>query len=164
MSDGEKIILDNSVLAAFYNTGWFSSLKFWTPQKSIVVPEVIWESEFKPYYDVSQCPGWLEIEPTSHSSLDISDPPGQLSVPDWSCVAVVENSDGEAWITTNDKELKKVAEDRDITVEWGTAFAIMTYRECGISERSYNDNRSDYIEDVVEKGFVENAVLNAEKR
>lgn len=44
--------------------------------------------------------------------------------------------------------MRQEAKDRDIEVEWGTHFAIRTFRRCGLSEAEFENGLPPYIDDI----------------
>lgn len=152
----EAIILDNVVLSGFYKAGWFETLEFWTPEYDLLVPEPVWENEFRPY---TETPEWLEL--TEFDTTIETEVPGALSFEDWSCIAAAERHSGI--LVTRDATLKQTAAGRGISTMWSGRFLIDTYEECGISVDEFEVGIEDYLRDAYLSNSVEETIRNAEK-
>jgi len=156
------LILDNSILSALFAAGWFDAPSFYRPDQSILVSARVWTDEFIPYHDVEGEPTWATVQEADLEAVQ-TQALGQLSKPDWSCIALAEAADGTPTVITNDRALREVAIRRDVTAEWGTHFVIRTFKSCGISISDYEDGVGTYLGDVTLPGDVEDEVRNAEK-
>lgn len=160
MSD-PRIVLDNSVLSAFEAANWFHGPKVWTGEFDIVTTQRIWDDEFLPHHKKKTSPSWLSIIEVNLEDVEV-DVPGKISLHDWSGVIAAELIEGSV-LTTNDRAMKNTAEYRNISTLWGTAFAIQTYKKCGISVDAFDQGVPDYIDDVTINGEVANELRNSEK-
>jgi hypothetical protein len=155
------LVLDNSVLSAFANAGWFHGPQVWDAEYQLVTSRRIWESEFLPYHPVENTPEWLSIH-----EIDLEDAhaeiPNKLSLHDWSGVIAAERPERSV-LTTNDFAMKKTAERRDIETLWGTAFAIQTYQKCGISVDEFDIGVDEYISDVTLGPDIATELRNTQK-
>ncbi|WP_257301204.1 hypothetical protein [Haloarchaeobius sp. FL176] len=88
---------------------------------------------------------------------------GQLSKPDWSCIAVADQADGDPTVVTNDRALREVALRRDLNAEWGTHFLIRTFKACGITVPDFAEGIDTYLADVTLPAEVVTEVRNTEK-
>lgn len=144
--DRAWLVLDNSVLSAFANAGWFNGPQVWRSEYQLVTSRRIWEEEFLPYHTYNEAPEWLSVQEIDLNNT-YADVPNKLSLHDWSGVIAAEHSEGSV-LTTNDFAMKKTAEKRDIRTLWGTAFAIQTFQKCGISTNEFDKGVDQYISDV----------------
>lgn len=160
MSSASPLVLDNSILSAFRVAGWFQSFKFWCSDYRPTVSRRIWENEFVPHHDVTSKPEWLVVTPADLERVQTA-ARGQLSKADWTCIALAKE---HGRLITNDRALRQVAQNHDITAEWGTKFAIETFEQCGISVNGYDKGKEKYISDTLISGNVADAVRSAEKR
>lgn len=156
------LILDNSVLSALFASGWFDAPSFYRPDQCVGISERVWHDEFTPYHDVSSEPSWATVREANLEAIQ-TQALGQLSKPDWSCIGVAEQFDGNATVVTNDRALREVADQRDVDAEWGTHFVIRTFKACGISVSDFSDGVISYLEDVTLPSDVEEEVRNTEK-
>lgn len=156
------LVLDTSVLSALFESGWFDAPAFYRPGQSIYISDRVWTDEFSPYHDVACVPEWATVR---RSDLEAVQTPalGQLSIPDWSCLAVAEQANGSQTVVTNDRTLRAVAHRRDIAVEWGTHFVIRTFEACGISVSDFADGVDTYLVDVTLPSDVAEDVRTTEK-
>lgn len=156
------LVLDNSVLSALFAAGWFEAPSFYSPDQSILIPARVWNDEFSPYHDIEDEPTWATVQAAGLESVQ-TQALGQLSKPDWSCIALAEAPDERSILVTNDRALREVAIRRDVNAEWGTHFVIRTFESCGISISDYEDGVDTYLTDVTLPEEVEDEVRNAEK-
>lgn len=156
------LVLDNSILSALFSAGWFDAPSFYRPDQSILVSARVWNSEFLPYHDIESEPTWAAVREADLDSVQ-TQALGQLSKPDWSCIALAEGTDGNPTVVTNDRALHEVATRRDVSAKWGTHFVIRTFESCGISITDYEDGVDTYLRDVTLPGEVEDEVRKAEK-
>lgn len=84
-------------------------------------------------------------------------------MPDWSCIAVAEQTEGSSTVVTNDRTLREVADRRNVNAEWGTQFVIRTFKACGISVPDFEGGIDAYLADVTLPDEVEDEVRNTEK-
>lgn len=161
MSD-RRLVLDSSVLSSFHAAGWFDALAFWHPERSPMVSEHVWTREFVPHHDVNDRPGWLAIEEADLGRLDVQ-VRGQLGPADWTCVELGERY-ANATLVTNDDGMRTVADRRDVDVVWGTAFAMETFRRCGLTPGEFETGVPGYVEDVHLPDDVASELAAAEKR
>lgn len=161
-TSNSTLVLDNSVLSALFAAGWFDAPSFYWPDQSILVSARVWNGEFVPYHDAEGEPAWATVRETDLESVR-TQALGQLSKPDWSCIALAEAAEGDSTVVTNDRTLREVATRRDVTAEWGTHFVIRTFESCGISRTDYEDGVDTYLGDVTLPDAVEDEVRNAEK-
>lgn len=161
MSDRPVLILDNCVLSSLHCAGWLSAVRIWEQQYDIYVPQRVWEDEFIPSRTIEAPPEVVDIVSGDLTAID-SEPIGQLSEPDWSCIVIAEGINNPQLIT-NDKTLKETASERGIATLWGTAFVMKTFKRCGISEADFDAGLSDYIEDVTLPDTVTRELADTEK-
>jgi len=138
------IVLDTGVLSSFLVAGWFENLDFIVPDHNLVASESVWHYEFEPHNGVSGIPEWLDVRESTEEIQ--SHVPGQLSGPDWSCVALAEVEEGT--VITNDDAMRNVCHDRDVEVRWGTKFMLQVFMSCGISQDEYEEGLPAYLDDL----------------
>lgn len=156
------LVLDNSVLSSLFASGWFNAPSFYRPDHTILVPARVWNGEFTPYHDLEHERDWVTIRETDLESVQ-TQALGQLSKPDWSCIALAEQFDGTATVVTNDRALRTVADRRGVDAEWGTHFVIRTFKACGISVSEFEEGVETYLSDVTLPRDVKDEVRNTEK-
>lgn len=161
MSDS-ALVLDNSILSALFASGWFDAPSFYWPDRSILVSARIWDSEFIPYHGLKSEPEWITVRETDLESVQ-TQAMGQLSIPDWSCIALAEETEGTNAVVTNDRALYEVANRRNGNAEWGTRFVIRTFKACGITVSDFEEGIDTYLADVTLPDEVEDEVRNTEK-
>ncbi|WP_340099670.1 hypothetical protein [Salinibaculum salinum] len=156
------LVLDNSVLSSLFAAGWFDAPSFYRPEQLVLISDRIWNEEFSPYHDVESEPAWATIR---EADLEIvqTQALGQLSKPDWSCIALAEEIEGNPIVVTNDRALREVTMRRDIHAEWGTHFIIRTFKGCGITVSDYEEGVEMYLGDVTLPGEVAAEVRSTEK-
>jgi hypothetical protein len=162
-SEGAVFVIDNNVLSAADAAGWFESISFWKHDgdANIVVSKRVWEKEFLGTHDgVLGTPAWLDVRESNLDELTVQSQ-GQLSVEDWTCVAVAEQEGGR--VVTNDQALYSRFEERGGTATWGTKFLKRTFERCGITPESFDDGVERYVDDVFLPDEVVEAFRNAEK-
>lgn len=156
------LVLDNSVLSALFASGWFDAPSFYWPDRSILVSDRVWNGEFSPYHSLEREPKWLTVREADLESVR-TQALGQLSKPDWSCIALAEQAKGSPAVVTNDRDLRKVANRRDVNAEWGTRFVVRTFKACGITASDFEEGIDTYLADVTLPGEVADEVRNTEK-
>lgn len=156
------LVLDNSILSALFSSSWFDAPSFYWPDHSILVSARIWNNEFSPYHGIESEPEWITVR-EANLELVQTHALGQLSVPDWSCIALAEQTEGSTIVVTNDHALRGVANRRNVNVEWGTHFVIRTFKACGISVSDFERGIDTYLADVTLPVDVEDEVRNTEK-
>lgn len=161
MSDS-ALVLDNSILSALFTAGWFDAPSFYWPDQLIIVSARVWNGEFSPYHSVESEPDWITVREANLESVQ-TQALGQLSMSDWSCIAVAEQIGGDSTVVTNDRALREVADRRNVNAEWGTHFVIRTFKACGISVPDFEGGIDAYLADVTLPGEVENEVRDTEK-
>jgi len=158
----QGLVLDNSVLSSLFASGWFDAPSFYTPDHTILVPARVWNGEFTPYHDLERERDWITVREADLGSVQ-TQALGQLSKPDWSCIALAEQFDGTATVVTNDRALRTVTDRRDVDAEWGTHFVIRTFKACGISVSEFGEGVETYLSDVTLPSDVKDEVRNTEK-
>lgn len=101
-SEDIVFVIDNNVLSSADAAGWFESISFWKHDvgAKIAVSERVWKEEFVETHDgVSGTPEWLDVREANLDEMTVQSQ-GQLSVEDWTCVAVAEQAGGR--LITND--------------------------------------------------------------
>jgi len=163
MKTKPAIVLDNSVLSAYLNSGWLSQVQSWDDTFQLVTSDRIWCGEFEPFHNVdSREFSWLSIEKAPLDQV-ATNSIGALSVEDWSCIALAENYTDDSVVVTNDRKLRQVADDRGLAGEWGARFAIRTMKRCAISEQAFQQGIGPFEDDTgIGKAVVED-LKQAEK-
>jgi hypothetical protein len=156
------LVLDNSVLSSLFTAGWFDAPSFYSPEQRIFVSDSVWNGEFTPYHEIESEPDWIDIREVDLESVRTR-ALGQLSRPDWSCIAIAEQLDGNSTVVTNDRALRSVTDRREVDAEWGTHFVIRTFKACGISVSEFEEGVEAYLSDVTLPSDVEEEVRNTEK-
>jgi hypothetical protein len=158
----QALILDNSVLSALHVAGWFDAPSIYASDQHILISELVWEHEFSPYHERDSIPEWATVKQADLETLQ-TQALGQLSRPDWSCIALAEQTSATGTVVTNDQALRGVATRRDVTAEWGTQFIIRTFKQCGISTGDFERGIDVYLDDVLLPPNVEEEVRDTEK-
>lgn len=157
--DGGALILDNSVLSAFKNAGWFRDIEFWSERYTLVTTRRVWRSEFANHHRVHRR-DWLTIRGVGIDESTDTEP--TISEADLSLILVAEASE-DSILVTNDKILKQTADQRGCATIWGTKFLIQTFEECGITEEAFEAGLPNYFEDVPIPESVATEARSAEK-
>jgi hypothetical protein len=110
------LVLDNSILSSLFASGWFDAPSFYWPDHTILAPARVWNREFTPYHDLERERDWVTVREADLESLQTR-ALGQLSKPDWSCIALAEQFDGATTVVTNDRALRTAADRRDVDAE-----------------------------------------------
>lgn len=156
-------VIDNNVLSSADAAGWFESISFWKHDvgAEIIVSKRVWQKEFVETHErVSATPEWLDVREANLDELTVQSQ-GQLSVEDWTCVAIAEQ-DGER-LVTNDQALHSRFEERGGSPVWGTKFLKRTFERCGIELDEFQDGVEQYVDDVFLPNEVAEVFRNAEK-
>lgn len=156
------LVLDNSILSALFTSGWFDAPSFYRPDQPVLISDRVWNGEFTPYHDVESTPAWATVRRVDLEAIQ-TQALGQLSKPDWSCIAVAEQVESDPAIVTNDRALREVALRRDLNAEWGTHFIIRTFKACGITVSDFAEGIDTYLADVTLPAEVATEVRNTEK-
>lgn len=156
------LVLDNSILSALFASGWFDAPSFYRPDRSVLISEQVWSREFSPHHDIKSEPAWATVRETRLESVQTK-ALGQLSKPDWSCIALAEQAEGDTVVVTNDRALREVAVHRNLDAEWGTQFVIRTFQACGISVSEFEEGVGTYLADVTLPAEVADEVRDTEK-
>lgn len=156
------LVLDTSILSALFESGWFDAPSFYRPDRTVLVSERVWNGEFGPHHDVESEPAWATVREPELESVR-TQALGQLSLPDWSCIALAEQAEGTPTVVTNDRALRGVALRRDLDAEWGTHFVVRTFEACGITVPEFEEGVDTYLADVTLPGEVAAEVRNSEK-
>lgn len=161
MSDS-ALVLDNSVLSALFTAGWFDAPSFYWPERTILVSTHVWNNEFTQYHDIEEEREWITVREPDLESVR-TQALGQLSKPDWSCIALAEQAEADSTVVTNDRNLREVVNRRNGNAEWGTHFALRTFEACGISISDFRDGLDRYLADVTLPSEVQAEIRSAEK-
>lgn len=156
------LVLDNSILSALFASGWFDTPSFYRPDRSVLISDRVWNREFSPYHEIESEPAWATVRETNLESVH-TQALGQLSKPDWSCIALAEQAAGDTTVVTNDRALREVAIRRDLNAEWGTHFVIRTFKACGITLSEFEEGVEAYLSDVILPTEVADEVRQTEK-
>lgn len=100
MSDDDLLVLDNTVLSAYYVADWLASLTFWQDRYNIATTGRVWNTEFKPHHELSETPEWLSIRDGDIDTLSITGI-GQLGEVDWSCIALASSAENNRLVTND---------------------------------------------------------------
>lgn len=160
MSSGE-LVLDNSILSAFHECGWFRDIEHWQAEYSIYTSARIWEEEFAENRAGTDVPPWLEVREIPLPGITHLD--RSLGKPDWSLIYLAHGC-SDPTLVTNDVRLKETTEEEELTAVWGSKFLKQTFESCGISVNSYRTNLDIYLEDSFLGPEVESVLESAEKR
>lgn len=156
------LVLDNSILSALFTSGWFDAPSFYGPDQAVLISDRVWNGEFTPYHDIESTPAWATVRQADLEGVQ-TQALGQLSKPDWSCIALAEQAKGDSTVVTNDRALREVTLRRDLNAEWGTHFIIRTFKACGITVSDFADGIDTYLSDVTLPTEVATEVRNTEK-
>lgn len=156
------LVLDNSVLSALFVSGWFDAPSFYRPDQPIHITDRVWNEEFCPHHDIEREPDWATVREADLEAIQ-TQALGQLSKPDWSCIALAEEVAGNPTVLTNDRALREVANRRGVSAEWGTHFVIRTFKACGITVSDFAEGVDTYLTDVILPDEVADEVRNTEK-
>lgn len=156
------LVLDNSILSALQTAGWFDAPSVYAPDRRILISKLVWEHEFVPYHGDMSIPTWASVTESNLEEVR-THAVGQLSRPDWSCIALAEQISADSTVVTNDQTLREVATRREITAEWGTEFVIRTFKRCGITVSDFEGGVEAYLTDVPLPPDVADEVRSTEK-
>lgn len=161
MTSKPVFVLDTNVLSGAQAAGWIDALSSWTKDATLIASERVWTGEFlQNHPEVPESPEWLDVTAANLDELEVR-AQGQLSVQDWSCVAVTEARDGR--LVTYDSALYGRIENRGGDAVWGTKFLKRTFERCGISEDAFEAGVETYISDAYLPDSVGSTLRNAEK-
>jgi len=156
------LVLDNSILSTLFASGWFDAPSFYRPDRLVLISDRVWNREFSPYHEIESEPAWATVQEADLESVQ-TQALGQLSKPDWSCIALAEGAKGDTTVVTNDKALREVAIRRNLDAEWGTHFVIRTFTACGITISEFEEGVGTYLSDVTLPTEVADAVRHTDK-
>ena len=152
-------IIDNSVLSAFYRQDWMGLLELHPPERTVLVPKVVWTDEFTEEFEREDRPGYIEMrESPPYPAIEEAK---SLSDPDLACLAITSKSGGA--VVTNDKVMIETADKLDLSRYWGTEFLIRSFEQCGVTQDEFDSGLSGYIDDIYISKEVEQQLYQAEK-
>lgn len=88
--------------------------------------------------------------------------PVALGEADWTLIRLAETVSAPI-LVSNDRRLITEAAQRGLKSMWGTKFLIQTFEACGISEPSFADGLSAYLDDVPLPTAVTRELKDADK-
>lgn len=158
MTDG--FVVDNSVLSACYQRNWLGLLEHKATDVEILVPERVWKDEFLPNVEVEGEPAYIETSAAPQYPY-FPDAPTAIGEYDLACLGLAAEYD--YGVVTNDQSMIDRAEKRDLDPNWGTDFLIQAFKNCGISQKRFEEGKHDYVDDLYLPEKTRQQVLNVKK-